>query len=263
MNPGTPLGCKVFPLAPGLEPSEVLRGRDGRMLFALPGVGIGAMVTQAPAAPAPEAPPVPAPAACPQPAPSGPSRAQRREWAAKAMFRACERQMQAAAAEDFYDDLLAQSGGTVPAAPEKKTEETKEAPAAPAMTADQAQDALLERDLFFTPTAVSHVESRHGLGRDATRSQFQAAYSSAEGIQALLAEGIGAVEEIGRIRRLDRRGRFYTLCSMPRDIGWHNHYGTLQPTHKFLVAMTRSQDPETGTFQYEVITAYPVARTFF
>jgi hypothetical protein len=42
---------------------------------------------------------------------------------------------------------------------------------------------------------------------------------------------------------------------MPQAIGWCNG----QPTRKFLVGTSRWYDAQSMTFQYEVITAYPVA----
>lgn len=243
---------------------EIVRSGSSRMLVTLPGIGFGAMVTQAggPEAAPPSEPSAPGSASRrTPPRPAMMSGRQRRELAHQRMLEACERQRFAAASPGYYDELLGQSGtpdpGTAPDQPEDQQEGKTEAPgpAAPLYSAEAAQGYLLSRELFLTPVAIDHILERHGeRHRDPSASAFRAPYRTHDGIQSLIAEGLGQVEDIEKNLRMDRRGRTYLLCTMPQAIGWSNG----RATPKFLVGTARSYDDRARTFQYTVITAYPV-----
>ncbi|MDR3669787.1 MAG: hypothetical protein P4L36_03030 [Holophaga sp.] len=265
VTPGESPRFKWFPLLPGQAPTEISRSGGAWMLVTLPGIGFGAMVAlpgtpEAPARSEPSAPDSsfsrPAP---PKPALSG---RQRRELAHRRMLEACERQQRAAATPGYYDEMLGQSKApapvSVPDPPEEKKERKAEAPraTAPLFSAEAAQGYLLSRELFLTPVAINHIHRRHGEGRrDPSASEFQAPYTTRSGIQSLVAEGLGKLEDIEENLRMDLRGRAYLLCTMPQTIGWCNG----RPTRKFLVGTSKSYDDNVKAFQYEVITAYPVA----
>jgi hypothetical protein len=178
------------------------------------------------------------------------------------MLEACERQRCAAATPGYYDEMLGQADGpasvTGPDVSEEKKEGKTEAPkpAAPVLPAEAAQGYLLSRELILTPVAINHIHERHGeRHRDPSASEFQAPYRTRGGIQSLVAEGLGGVEYLEENLRMDLKGRTYLLCTMPRAIGWCNG----KPTRKFLVGTSRFYDDRAMAFQYEVITAYPVA----
>jgi streptogramin lyase len=268
VTPGEPLKFKCFPLLPGQAPTEIVRSGSGRMLVTLPGIGFGAMVALPDIPDTPEAPVPSEPSASsssssrPKPPKAPLSGQQRRELAHRRMLEACERQLRAAATPGYYDEMLGQGNGPAPATAPHLAESKKEGkgeapkPAEPAFSAEAAQGYLLSRELFLTPVAIDHIHQRHGERHiDPSASEFQAPYRTPGGIQSLIAEGLGKVEDIEEHLRMDLRGRTYLLCTMPQAIGWCNG----QPTRKFLVGTSRWYDAQSMTFQYEVITAYPVA----
>jgi hypothetical protein len=172
---------------------------------------------------------------------------QRRELAHQRMLEACERQRLACASPGYYDDLLGQSGTpdpvTAPDQPEDEQEGKTEAPrpAAPVYSAEAAQGYLLSRELFLTPVAIDHILERHGeRHRDPSASEFRAPYRTLDGIQSLIAEGLGQVEDIEKNLRMDRRGR----------------------SQRFRGLRSRSDPPELSHHESHLITTAVLRPTF-
>ena len=99
----------------------------------------------------------------------------------------------------------------------------------------------------------------HGAWQNGSKSQFPDAFSTEDGVRRLLAEGLGALAEQGRVLTSDHKSRVYDVCTFPAAVlGWYHCHGRYYQTRRFVVVSRRTWNPEEHRFEFDVITAYPI-----
>jgi hypothetical protein len=135
---------------------------------------------------------------------------------------------------------------------------SREIKAAPAKAPLEVLDDL---GLYLDEGRVAHILDRHSFNLDNTRGQFNAAFSTPEGLLGLLAEAATRSAGVAIVvRRFDPMGIRHTPCTLDENVGWYYTpaTGDWQPT-RCLDIVTREVDLEDGTRAQVVLSAYPIS----
>jgi hypothetical protein len=119
-------------------------------------------------------------------------------------------------------------------------------------------DRLAELNVNLPARALTHILERHGHRRMTGKSQFDPRFGSRDQLAALIAEGLAGAGELARERVVNAEGYYFTHCTR-EGVGAYRCRGHMLPTSRFAVLTARH-----GTWpdwEYDVITAYPVAET--
>jgi streptogramin lyase len=247
----------TYPFFGGMEPGRIAVGPDGMVFFTIKGrAAVGCLRPRRPAEK--KAEPSPNVASSSWEAPvfhPRPARIPARERRARALA-------EPVTAEEGEEPAL-----PLPAAP-KRAETKAKVPASKEVKAPPTrspQEILDELGLFLDASRVAHILHRHGFNLDNTRGQFNAPYSTPDGLLALLAEGATKAAGVASVvRRFDPMGIRHTPCTLDEDVGWFFDLGSEEwkPT-RCLDIVTREVDLEDGTRVQVVLSAYPISPNRF
>jgi hypothetical protein len=246
-----------YPMPEGTHPDRIAVGRDGLVYFITKGrAAVGCLRPRRPAEKKTEPSPNVSSSSWETPVfQPRPPRIPARERRARALALPV-------AAEEGEELAL-----PLPVAP--KREETKASPStSPEVRTAPVRaplDVLDELGLFLDDARVGHILQRHCFDLNNTRGQFNAAFSTPEGLLGLLAEGATRAASVASVvRRFDPMGIRHTPCTLDQDIGWFYSPASEEwkPT-SCLDIVTREVDLEDGTRAQVVLSAYPISPTRF
>ena len=132
-------------------------------------------------------------------------------------------------------------------------EARQELPPPAAGEAPSARHRLAAMGVTLQSGTVECILAKHGWGRNAAKSQFAEAFSTAEGFEEMLAAGLAKVR-IGQ--DIDADGRFLTHFSVA-GAGLRNDGKASAETGRVKLVTSGFWDRSAGRWRHDVVNAYP------